>query len=334
MPVTIRDVARAAGVSITTVSRALNGHKDVGEKTRQRILRIAEELNYRPSAVARSLVTQKTRTIGFLVSDLSKGRIWHYFMLQILYGIQDRLAELGYDLILVNTTTTRQREISYLDFCTERRLDGVIVINLRLDDPYLHEVVESPLPSVVIDIPLVSATCGYVTSDNVYGAKLAVRHLIGKGHRTIGFVNGHSQAAVSHDRLRGYREALESHGIPFRPELVYEADYTVEGGRKGCELLRTAHPEMTAVFFASDLMAIGGLHHLREAGVKVPEECAVVGFDDIELAEIVSPQLTTIRQKRYEMGATAAEMLVGMMEGKTMPEGRTLLPELVVRQTS
>lgn len=334
MPVTIRDVAKAAGVSITTVSRALNGHSDVGSETRDKISRIASQLNYRPSTVARSLVMNKTRTIGLLVSGLTNERVGHYFMFQVMYGMHDRLADLGYDLILVSTTTARQRLISYLDFCTERRLDGVIVMGIRLDDPYMHEVVESPLPSVMIDVPLLSDHCGYVMTDNVHGAKIAVRHLLAQGHRTIGLVNGHDQAAVSRDRLRGYMEGFASAGRKHLESCIYDSDFTQRGGAQGCAELLQRHPDMTAIFFASDLMAIGGLQTARERGLSVPKDLSIVGFDDIELAEYVSPSLTTIRQKRYEMGAAAAEMLVDMMEDKSAPEGRMLSPELIQRQST
>lgn len=334
MPVTIRDVAKAAGVSITTVSRALNGYSDVGLKTRNKIQRIAQEMNYRPSAVARSLVMNKTRTIGFLVSDLTKGRVGHYYMYQVLYGLNDRLSEVGYDLVLVSTTSARQSRESYLDFCTERRFDGVIVMGIRLDDPYVREVVESPLPSVMIDVPLLSEHCGYVMSDNVYGAQLAVKHLVSRGHKKIGLVNGHMQAAVSRDRQRGYQLALESAGLPWTADLEYHSDYSQEGGGIGFLDLLSKHPDMTGVFFASDLMAIGGIHAAQQRGMRIPDEVAMVGFDDIELAEFVTPALTTIRQLRYQIGVTAANVLVGMMDREEQPEGRLLVPELVIRSTT
>jgi LacI family transcriptional regulator len=335
VPATIRDVAKAAGVSVTTVSRALNGYPDVAEDTRQRVVKVATQLHYRPNIVARSLVTRHTQTIGFLVSEISRARIWHYFMLQVLYGIQDRLGEYGYDLILLNTNPTRQREIPYFDFCLGRQLDGAIVFNLRTDDPYVQQLTASPLPTVVVDIPLVGTQVSYVRSDNVYGARLAVEHLVALGHRRIGLVNGHAQAQVSHERLQGYRQALEEVGLPFAPELVYEADFTPEGGRKGARALLERSPRPTALFFASDLMALGALRYLQEQGIAVPQEVAVVGFDDIELAELVSPGLTTVRQRRYEMGVTAVDLLMDMVaQGHSAPAGRTLPPELVVRETT
>jgi LacI family transcriptional regulator len=334
MPVTIKDVARAAGVSITTVSRALNGHSDVSPETRRAVLKVAEELNYRPSAIARSLVMQKTRTIGVLVSDLTKDRGGHHFMFDVLRGLHDRVTELGYDVILMSTSTTRQRLTSYLDFCRERRLDGVVVMGIRLDDPYVHEVVESTLPSVVIDLPLISQHCGYVMTDNVNGARFAVRHLVQKGHRRIAMVNGHRMAAVSQDRLRGYKEALAQEGVPFDEQLVIEGDFTQKSGEAAMDIIHTQHPDVTAVFFASDLMAVGGLLYAREKGLDVPKDIAIIGFDNIDLTEFVMPPLSTIGQRRFEMGVSAAEMLIGMLENGQAPEGRMLAPELIVRQST
>lgn len=334
MPITIRDVAKAAGVSITTVSRALNGYSDVGEKTRKRIANIAKELNYRPSAVARSLVTKRTRTVGLLVSELTKERVGHYFMFEVLYGLHDRLAELGYDLILASTSTSRQRVTSYLDFCTERRLDGVIVMGIRLDDPYIQEVVDAPLPSVVIDLPLLSERCGYVMTDNVYGAQLAIRHLVSRGHQAIGFVNGHGQAAVSRDRKRGYDEAIARAGLLHRESYTCESDYTTHGGREAVQALLAEQPEVSAVFFANDLMAIGGVQYAKERGLRIPQDLAIVGYDDIELAALSTPKLTTIRQKRPDMGIRAADMIVAMMDKNESPQGILLAPELIVRETT
>ncbi|MBX6351723.1 MAG: LacI family DNA-binding transcriptional regulator [Thermoflavifilum sp.] len=334
MAVTIRDVARAAGVSITTVSRALNGYPDVNPETRRRVLEIAEQLNYRPNQVARSLVTQHTRTVGLLVSDFTKSRGGMYFMYDVLAGVHDGLAQHGYDMHLVSTTTTRQRLVSYLDFCTERRFEGVIVMGIRLDDPYVHEVVESKLPSVVIDLPLLSERCGYVMTDNVNGARFAVRHLVSKGHRTIGFVNGVPYAAVCVDRRRGFEDGMRAHGLQPDPELMEEADFTVEGGAAATRRILERRPDVTAIFYASDLMAIGGMREAVKVGRRIPQDLAVIGFDNIDLCEFVQPALTTVGQRKYEMGKSAADMLIGMLDQNLPPEGRMLAPDLIVRRST
>ncbi|KPV44006.1 LacI family DNA-binding transcriptional regulator [Alicyclobacillus ferrooxydans] len=334
MTVTIREVAKAAGVSITTVSRALNGYSDVNLDTKRKVLEVAERLNYRPSQVARSLVMKRTRTIGLLISDFNREPGGQYFMFDVLAGIHERLAAVGYDLTLVSTTTAQQRLVSYLDLCTEKRFDGVIVMGIRLDDPYVHEVVEAPLPSVVIDLPLISKHCAYVMTDNVNGSRFAVRHLLERGHRKIGFVNGHQQAAVSQERRRGYEDALRVQKIPYEEDWVYNADFTLQGGIRGLKELLERHKDMTAVYFASDLMAIGALRYCREQGIQVPGDLAIVGFDNIDLTQFVSPTVSTIAQPRYEMGTTATDLLIGMLDDNRLGEGRMLSPELIVRETS
>lgn len=334
MPVTIRDVARAAGVSITTVSHAFNGYEDVGDETKKRVLQVAKDLNYRPSRVARSLVLQQTQSVGLLISDFNANPGSNHFLFDVLAGIHNRLAELGYDVTLLSTTTARQQLISYIDFCTERRLEGVIVMGMRMDDPYMQEVADASLVSVGIDLPILSRHCGYVMTDNVGGAKQGVKHLLSKGHRRIGFVNGHLHAVVSIDRLRGYEEALRDEGIAVDPELIVHADFLVEGGEKATATLLERRPDVTAIFYASDLMALGGMRHLQKAGRRVPEDVAVVGYDNIDVGQWVVPALTTVGQKRYEMGTSAAEMLVGMLQRKEEPRACVLQAEMVIRQSS
>lgn len=331
---TIKDVAKAAGVSITTVSRVLNDYTDVNQKTRLKVLKIVEELGYKPNTVARSLVMNRTQTLGLVVNELTRSRNGHHFMFDVLCGINDRAQELGYDLVLYSTSPLMQQKTPYMDFVRQRRVDGVLLMGIRLDDPYTQEVVESSVPSVLIDVPLVSETCSYVTTDNVNGAQLAVEHLLALGHRRIGFVNGHSQAAVSQERMRGYLQALETAGVSRDFSLVHYGDFEQQGGAIGTEQLLRLHPDLTAIFYASDLMALGGLAWLQEQGKRVPDDLAVVGFDDIELAAMMRPSLTTVRQNRYEMGRTAAETLVRMLADNEKGRGIILPPELVVRDTT
>lgn len=331
---TIKDVAKAAGVSITTVSRVLNQYSDVNPKTRAKVLQVVESLGYKPNSVARSLVTNRTNTVGLVVSDLSRSRNGHHFMFDVLCGINDRVQELGYDLVLYSTSTTAQKKTPYMDFVRQRRVDGVLMMGIRLDDPYTQEVVEASIPSVLIDVPLTSETCSYVTTDNVAGARMAIQHLIASGHRRIGFVNGHAQAAVSQERFQGYRMALEAEGLRYDPELVYYGDFEQEGGSLGTAELLRRHQDLTAIFYASDLMALGGLKHLHQQGLTVPDQMSVIGYDDIELASLLHPMLTTVRQKRYEMGCSAAETLIRMLDGNEQGRGIVLPPELVVRETT
>ncbi|MFC4769343.1 LacI family DNA-binding transcriptional regulator [Effusibacillus consociatus] len=331
---TIRDVAKAAGVSITTVSRVLNQYTDVNPKTRQKVLKVVEKMGYQPNSVARSLVMNRTQTVGLVVSDLTKSRSGHHFLFDVLCGINDRAQEMGYDLVLFSTSPTAQKKTTYMDFVRQRRVDGVVMMGIRLDDPYTHEVVEASIPSVLIDVPLTSKTCSYVASDNVAGARIAVEHLLSQGHRHIGFVNGHQQAAVAQERLAGYTQALAGAGVKFISDYVYYGNFEQEDGAQGVQSLKKKHPEISAVFFASDLMAIGAIKYIQSEGGQVPKDLSIVGFDDIALASLMQPALTTVRQMRYEMGKSAVDTLIRMLENGETGRGVVLPPELIVRETT
>jgi LacI family transcriptional regulator len=328
---TIKDIAKVAGVSVTTVSRALNGYSDVNEKTRAKIKDVAKELNYSPNVLARSLVVNKTRTIGLIVSELSRAEPKDIFTFEVLRGINDCAGELDYDLILFSTSPAKQKMKTYTQLCRERRVDGAIIQGIRTDDPYLQEVLESNIPCVLIDIPVESDTVAFVSTDNVLGAMQAVEHLIENGHQNIAMINGHNQAFVSQKRLAGYQKALRGASLLFRPEWVVNGEFLeASAEKKAADLLRV-YPEITAIFCASDLMALGTLNAAKVIGRKVPEDLSIVGFDDNLLAPYASPALTTIAQNEYQMGFEAAALLVDMLEGKAKSRKKILDSKLIVR---
>lgn len=328
--VTIKDIAKRAGVSVTTVSRALNGYRDIRPETRERILRIAEEMNYRPNAVARSLVMKKSQTIGLIISGLTRSRTGHDLTFNIICGVNDRATEAGYDMVLSTTDPSRQKQVPYMELCRRRQLDGVILMGARTDDPYLKEVLEASVPCVLIDVPLVGEKCSHVTLDNERGARLAVEHLIAGGHREIGMINGHAQAFVSLERLNGYRNALKEAGIEYRPERVFYGDFEESSGREGIRHLLSRFPEMTAVFCSSDTMAIGAIRELKDMGKRVPEDISVMGFDDIELASFITPLLSTVHQPFYEFGSRAVDLLIRLLKGE-IGTADVLEPRLKIR---
>jgi LacI family transcriptional regulator len=332
MAPTIKDIARLAGVSVTTVSKALNSYKDIKPATKTKILKIVKELNYRPNSSARSLVLRKTNTIGLIVSGLSASRNAHHFLFDVICGINDQANLKDYDVLLYGTSSENQKEITYLDLCLKRNFDGVILMGVRTNDPYVQEVVDANIPTVLLDVPIVTPTCGYITTDNILGAKLAVKHLIDLGHRHILMVNGHQEAAVSLTRLDGYKKALEEHSIPYREEFVAFTDFESEGAATAIERLLETNPKATAVFCASDLMAYGVVKKVQELGYKVPEDLSVVGFDGIQLGEIMSPTLTTIYQDRYQMGCSAINMLIELLQGEA-GYSRVLSPSLIDRES-
>jgi LacI family transcriptional regulator len=327
MSITIKDIAKQAGVSVTTVSRALNGYPDIKPETRKRILRIAAEANYHPSAIARSLVMKKSRAIGLIISELTDLGSGYHMLFDVIRGVNDQAMALGYDLILSATDPEQQREVPYMELCQRRQLEGVVLMGVRTDDPYLKEVLDASVPCALVDIPLTADSCTYVTLDNVQGAKLAVQHLVERGHRRIGLINGHNQAFVSRERWKGYGEGLKEAGIPLREEWVAYGDFEQESGADCIENLLAADPELTAVFCASDMMAIGAIQRLKQLGKRVPEDVAVVGFDGLELTQFLTPSVTTIVQPRHRFGVEAVNLLVRMMAGET-PEPIILDPEL------
>ncbi|MBU3573017.1 LacI family transcriptional regulator [Priestia aryabhattai] len=331
---TIKDIARVAGVSVTTVSRALNGYSDVNEKTRQKVAAVARELNYSPNTLARGLVMQKSKTIGLLVSGISRESVKDNFTFEVLCGVNERASTLGYDLILFNTNTMMQREKTYTQLCRERRVDGAIIQGIKKEDPYLKEVVESDIPCVLVDIPVHSNSVGYVTTDNALGAKKAVEHLASLGHKHIGMINGHEDAFVSQERLNGYREALKECGLSFRSDWVVSGNFEEKKAEKAAQELINRHKEVTAIFCASDLMALGALKACKELGLHVPKEMSIVGYDNIVLASYSSPNLTTVGQEVYQIGYEAADLLIEMLEGKETNMKRYLDTKLIIREST
>jgi LacI family transcriptional regulator len=331
---TIKDIAKAAGVSVTTVSRALNGYSDVSEKTRKKIEEIAKELKYSPNTLARSLVMNKSKTIGLLVSGIKRESIKDNFVFEVLVGLNEYVGETDYDLVLFSTTSSKQSEKSYSQLCRERRVDGVIIQGIRTDDPYLREIVDSEIPCVLIDIPIQSESVGYVTTDNVLGARTAVKHLVKSGHRNIAMINGHEFAFVSRQRLEGYFQALEGSGISINPDWVVNGYFNETQAKEVALNLLQKSPEITGIFCASDLMAIGAIKAAKELNLRVPEDLSIVGYDDIILAEQITPPLTTIAQDKVQMGYQAAKLLINMLENDHEPNVITLPTVLKVREST
>ncbi|MCM3719228.1 LacI family transcriptional regulator [Fictibacillus phosphorivorans] len=331
---TIRDVAKRAGVSVTTVSRALNGYSDVNEKTRERIKEIAKELKYSPNLLARSLVMKKTKTIGLLVSGLKIEGSKDNFTYEVLCGVNDCAGQLGYELVLISTDSQKQQEKTYKQLVQERKVEGIILQGIKTDDPYLEEVLKSDTPCILIDIPMESDSVGYVTTDNREGAKSAVTHLLDLGHQHIGMINGHSQAFVSQERLDGYQDALQEKGITFEESYVRNGAFLEERAETEATKLLQEHPELTALFCASDLMAMGAIRAAKKLGRKLPEELSVVGFDNIILSAYSTPSLTTIAQDRYQLGFEATKLLTGMLEGNMDSKKKILNTAFIKREST
>jgi DNA-binding LacI/PurR family transcriptional regulator len=329
-PATIYDVARHVGVSIATVSRALNGTGQIAPDTREQIDDAVRALGYKPNTLARSLVTRSTQTIALLLPDITNP-----FYPGLVKGVQDCAHRNGYMVLLCTAEGDPDGEESYLSMLRSRQVDGALVDGLRLSKARIGAFVDDGFPIVSLDRDIDSAVVPLVQVDNRRGARLATEHLLELGHRRIGHVLGVERLRITSDRRQGYEDALSAAGLAVDPDLVVGGAYTEEGGREAIDRLLDIAPDVTAVFAANDLSAIGVLNGLVDRGVAVPDEFSVVGFDDLRIASYVSPKLTTIHQPADEIGTRAAQVLIDLLQGRRRRQRRIMLePTLVVRESS
>jgi LacI family transcriptional regulator, galactose operon repressor len=334
----IHEVARLSGVSVATVSRVFNGYTDVSDETRKRVLESARRLEYTPSRAARTLVRKRSEVIGvFLFTGTDHPDIQHPFFQEVLVALKQEVGAAGFDLLLFATELHEigVKAASYLGRARNHHVDGLVLMGVDPADPELAPLVQANFPTVAVDIELVGTRAGYVSSDNAEGARLAVRHFWDLGHRRIATISGPDTMMAGHDRLVGFRAAIEELGAPSDEQYVAPGDFYTESGHAAMDTLLALPEPPTAVFVASDLMAVGAIRAIEESGRRCPEDIAVIGFDDIQLAELISPPLTTVRQDKRGLGSTAAQALVEMIEDPDTPPPVRILPvELVIRGSS
>jgi LacI family transcriptional regulator len=334
----IHELARLSGVSVGTVSRALNGYADVRAETRERIMRIAEELDYTPAAAARTLVTQRSHVVGvFLETGEGHPDLQHPFFHEVLGGLKQFAGSSGYDLLMFASERPGNGygTHSYLKRCRHHNVDGAVLMGMDADDPEVRRLVRSDVPTVGLDIDVEGPVTSRVDSDNVAGSAAAVRHLHVLGHRRIAHITGLLDKRPGADRLRGYRHELQRLGLTPRDEYVTYGDFYVESGYLGMQALLALDEPPTAVVAASDMTALGAIRAANEAGLDVPRDVSVVGFDDIQLAEYLHPPLTTLRQAKTSLGIEAGRALVRHIdEEEDVPATVTLPVELVVRAST
>lgn len=329
----IRDVAKAAGVSITTVSRALNGYSDVNEETRRKIVEISKKLNYVPNSNARSLVGKKNKTIALLMSGLAKSDE-SGIAFGTLSGMYHSSVENGCEFILLTTNVGQQKEMSYLQLCREKNIDGVVIEGLTLDDPYYNELIESEIPCVVIDINLSSDNVCSLSINNEEAAYKVVNYLLDCGHRHIALINGKENAEVSKKRFSGYAKALTESGILLDIDYMRYCNFEEELAYENTAQLLCTYPDITAFFCISDVMAMGCIRAINDCGKEVPKDISVIGFDDMPMAKYINGNgLTTIRQNPFNIGKKAGDILYKMINGKIVEKEHTASYEFVVRGT-
>ncbi|MCB6183266.1 LacI family transcriptional regulator [Leeia sp. TBRC 13508] len=327
---TIKDVALHAGVSVTTVSHALNGTRFVSEEAKQRIETAVATLGYVPSAIARSLKHNSTRTLGMMIPNNSNP----YFA-EIIRGVESQCFDAGYNLVLCNSDNDPEKQSCHLRVLAERRIDGLILVASGAEAALASQLESLNVPLVLVDRNIIGLDSDLVQVDHTSGSKMATDHLIQLGHRNIACISGPAGLAPSTERRAGWKLALQAAGIDRREGDVARGDFTSRGGFNAMQTLLARNDRPTAVFVCNDVMAIGAMSAIHQAGLSVPGDISIVGFDDIELAAYTIPPLTTIAQPKKAIGVGTAELLLERLSGgRTQTRQLILQPELIVRQSS
>lgn len=326
--VTIRDVSRLARVSMSTVSRVLNGNVPVAESTRNRVLQAVSELDYRPNAFARSLATNRSGGVGVIVNELTSP----YYGVMVS-GVEGVVEEAGMHILVASGKAEVAFEQRAIEILRSRRVDALVLHVEALSDESVLELMAGDLPVVLVGRHIAEAGDRSLSMDNEFGGRLATDYLLENGHRVIGHLTGPLNFPDSRARLHGYRQALGAAGVDYTDELVIESDWLDEGGYGAAQRLLRRRPDITAIFAGNDQMAAGVLQALRDAGRSIPEDISVVGFDDVLFARYLYPSLTTVRQPLHEMGAAAARLVLSALGGKEVEVPRKFEPELIRRQS-
>ncbi len=334
MAFTLEGVAKLAGVSRSTVSRVVNDHPNVRAEVRDQVWRVIHETGYQPHAAARSLVTRRTQILGVVIPEPITKLFTDPFFSTLLYGITETCNAQHYHLMLSLFHGPAEQDDQYRRIVGNGHLDGIIVASAHMDDSLPPRLLQDGIPFVVVG-RYPDARVHGVDIDNIGGSRQAVEHLMGLGHTAIALITGPLTMTSGVDRLVGYQQTLAAQGIVLDQDLIVEGDYTEDSGYAAAkQLLRTP---ATAIFAASDMMAIGALKALHDAGRQVPQDMALVGFDDVPLASSVQPALTTVRQPVRQLGSAVAELLMELLANPPEPGSlarRSVLPtELVVRQS-
>jgi len=331
---TIKDVARLARVSHTTVSRALNDKPRVSQKTKDRILSVVKKLNYQPNVAARSLKVHRTKTLGLVITT-----IVNPFYPELAQGIESTAREMGYNIILCSTNYEIDLEKQYIDMLRGKGVDGIIFTSTHMHDPNIEGLINEKYPIILVNRKICEESVinrvDYVVVDNLHGGFIAVEHLIKMGHERIGIISGLPQSSASVERLEGGKKALAEYGLQIEPDLIIQGDFLKSSGFEGARKFSRMKSWPTAVFTVNDYMALGAMDGFVEEGFQVPEDVALVGFNDIEISRMRSIELTTVGQKTYEMGSIAVKTLVEKIEGGGHGVFRQIIlePELIIRES-
>lgn len=331
---TINDIAELTGVSAMTVSRVVSGKGVVAEATRKRIMDTIRKLDYKPNLIARSLSSQRTMTLGFVIPKTKQVFLDNYIA-QILSGVMTVIKQQNYRLMIHPIKEGEETSNPYLDIIRSKLLDGLIMLRPKINDKLLIPLIESGFPTIFINHHSDDLRIKYIDTKNIDGARTAVRYLYEKGCRNIAFVAGSIDESNGVDRLNGYKQALRELGMSFNPDFIIGADFDAGKAYKEIERLFVNKHEPDAIFCADDYMAIAVMERIFELERRVPDDIAVIGFNNIDIAKYTRPALTTIKQPLLMMGKLAAEELIKLIENdKKTPIQRELDVQLIVRESA
>ena len=310
--VSMKDISMACGVSVATVSKALNDHKDIGEETKAQIRRVAKELGYSPNAAAKSLKTNRTYNLGVLFADEAMSGLTHDYFSYVLDSFKNTVEENGYDITFINCSKKRAGRMSYLEHSRYRGFDGVVIACVDFYDPEVEELVRSEIPVVTID-HLFHNRCA-VISDNIKGMRDLVQFVYDMGHRKIAYIHG-ADSAVTQNRLSSFYRTCEELGIEVPAQYMGEAPYRdTRGTFEETEKLLDLKNPPTCILYPDDFAALGGINAIHARGMKIPEDISIAGYDGSRIARHFEPQLTTLKQDTKQIGSQAAEKLINLIE--------------------
>lgn len=328
----IHDVAKLANVSSMTVSRVINGKGYVKEQTRRKVVEAMKQLNYVPNGLARSLVRKKTHTLALIVPDIRNP-----FFTTVARGTEDMALKQDYRVVLCNSDENVKKEKHYVEMCLSIRVDGAIVVPASdASKQNIKLLTDFGIPFVLIDREIDGVKADIVRGDSIMGARQLVQHLIDAGHQHIAIITGNLSTSTSRDRLLGYQQVLAEAGIDFRPDYVKESSYSSALDPALIDELLTCSPRPTAIFTANNFVAVQTIHFLRQRGLSVPDDCAIVTFDDYDPLSLPEPFLTAATQPAYNFGSLATQMLLEVIDGVPVPSPRKMIlqPEVIIRKSS
>ncbi|AGB40138.1 transcriptional regulator [Halobacteroides halobius DSM 5150] len=330
MSITMKDIAQIVGVSESTVSRAINNKPGVGEKTRKEILKVANKYNFSPNQLARNLAKQESKMIGLILPDISS-----LFYSEVARAIQDFALKKGYQVVICNTDGAREQENNYIEWLQSNQIAGAIFLGDRLVSNQIMKLGLSDYPVVLANRLVEGVTLPSVIIDNTSGAYKAMEHLLDKNYQNIALINGPQDNWQAQNRLRGYKQALKDFNLEFNSNLVLHQEWDRESGYQGfLELVKLEEPP-EAIFAANDLIAAGVVEAIKMGGYLVPQDIAVVGFEDTVVTSIIDPPLTTVAQPMYQMGTQAVNKLFTLIEDDVRGEEIEILDcELIIREST